>query len=304
MSMVEQNNPALATALRNNDVPRIVEHLRATAERQRQHDAELARLEADPLNPDNQRRIQELIRQEQINENLNNAMEHNPAAFGRVCMLYVDAKVNNVPVKAFVDSGAQMTIMSARTARHCNIEHLIDRNWSGVATGVGTSKIVGRVVRWPAHTAPLCRRLSLARSQHLVPMELGGVTFPCTFTILENQDIDFLFGLDMLKAHQGVINLRTNQLSLGDDVSVPFLAEKVRLPPHADALTRSTFDRIYQSRTHLIPAPTWLLTQPPTPTVTPQQQQPPPPAQTQNFRPNPLQRSRRLESRANKQLAF
>lgn len=68
------------------------------------------RLQTNPLDEDAQKCVAEIIRQEKIAENLEAAMEYHPESFGSVTMLYVNCEVNNHPIKAFVDCGAQSTI--------------------------------------------------------------------------------------------------------------------------------------------------------------------------------------------------
>ncbi|KAM0746063.1 hypothetical protein T439DRAFT_143404 [Meredithblackwellia eburnea MCA 4105] len=113
MAQLRQNQLELADAAANNparfrELMSQFQAMQASAKLQQQHEAEL--LNADPYNVEAQRKIEEAIRQEAVLENLEQAMENMPEAFGSVHMLYVNTEVNGHAVKAFVDSGAQATI--------------------------------------------------------------------------------------------------------------------------------------------------------------------------------------------------
>lgn len=70
-------------------------------------------LERNPFDAAAQAQIEERIRLSNVQQNMEIAIEEMPEAFGRVSMLYIPCEVNGTQVKAFVDSGAQSTIMSS-----------------------------------------------------------------------------------------------------------------------------------------------------------------------------------------------
>jgi len=184
--------------------------------------------------------------------NFEQAIEHVPESFAPVVMLYVRAAVAGVPVVAFVDSGAQATILSRSTAERCGVGRLLDTRFSGVARGVGTAKILGKV-----HLALLTLggdgaaslgagggggRSSSAgdggdggnASTTVVAAASTGehgaepppsAVLDASFTVMEDASFDMLLGLDMMKKHRMVIDLSRNALVV-HGIAVPFLAER------------------------------------------------------------------------------
>ncbi|XP_076882581.1 protein DNA-DAMAGE INDUCIBLE 1-like [Bidens hawaiensis] len=211
MAQLFQSDPELAQTILGNDLNKLQEVLRVRhrqrTEYSRQQEEELALHYADPFDVEAQKKIESAIRQKGIDENWAAALEHNPEAFAKVVMLYVDMEVNGVPLKAFVDSGAQSTIISKSCAERLGLLRLLDQRYRGIAQGVGQSEILGRI--------------------HVAPIKIGNIFYPCSFLVLDSPNMEFLFGLDMLRKHQCIIDLKDNVLRVGGgEVAVPFLQEK------------------------------------------------------------------------------
>ena len=96
--------------------------------------------------------------------------------------------------------------MSESLAKKVGLDRLIDTRFAGMAMGIGTSKILGRI--------------------HASDMEILGKKFTCSFTVLEDNKVDFLLGIYNIKRHQCNIDLVHSMLHMRNgEISVPFLSD-------------------------------------------------------------------------------
>ncbi|KAG5546764.1 hypothetical protein RHGRI_018817 [Rhododendron griersonianum] len=244
MARLFQADPELAQVLLGNDLNRLQEVLRQRHHQksalQRQQDEELALLHADPFDVEAQKKIEAAIRQKGIDENWAAALEHNPEGFARVvciiecCSAYLHLLIVELSQQSYLKAALSAVdnclnyagllffcttnlneqpihslVFTLADSSQINFQllRLLDQRYKGIAHGVGQSEILGRI--------------------HVAPIKIGNVFYPCSFLVLDSPNMDFLFGLDMLRKHQCIIDLKDNVLRLGGgEVSVPFLQEK------------------------------------------------------------------------------
>merc|ERR1719430_3125787 len=219
LALLKQNNPRLAEAYESGNLEEFAKVLKEQQNARREREAQRIRMmNADPFDLEAQRLIAKEIEKKNIDQNMELAMEASPESFGSVIMLYINCTVNGHQVKAFVDSGAQATIMSQKAAEKCNIMRLVDQRWAGIAKGVGTQKIIGRV--------------------HMAQIQIESDFLTSSFSILEEQPMDMLLGLDMLKKHQCTIDLKKNVLVIGSTGTKTRFLPEANLPECARLNTR------------------------------------------------------------------
>ena len=107
--------------------------------------------------------------------------------------LRVSCEINGHHIQAVIDTGAQISIMSTKFAKNCDLYSSIDRRFAGRAVGVGSSEILGS-----------------STSQ----VRLGAMQFKSDFSVLENTRVDLIIGLDILRKYQCDICLRENVVKL------------------------------------------------------------------------------------------
>merc|ERR1712137_293539 len=125
-------------------------------------------------------------------------------------LLHVPCEIGNRVVEMMVDTGAQSSVISVPLMRTLGLDHLLNRQYQGVAAGVGRARILGR-----------CEN---------VPVKIGHVEFRLFFLVLDISESMLILGIDQMKRFKCMIDLESNKLIFGgrDGVEVEFLPPEPR----------------------------------------------------------------------------
>lgn len=121
-------------------------------------------------------------------------------------LIEIMCDVNGFSVPAVVDTGAEITVMSASCAKRCKIFNLIDPKHASRVSGVGTGEIIGGI------------------EDH--PLRIGPLRFGSKLSVLRHCRREFIIGLDILDRFKGEIDLSKRHVKLnvrGNSVKVPLL---------------------------------------------------------------------------------
>lgn len=208
-NQIKDTRKELCEAILNQDVNFVIKYISSERKPEEKNLKKEEQKELNLLEPEMQRKIERIINQVNIEENLESTQEYLPDSFVKVPMIFIDCSINKIPTQAFVDTGAQNTIITKNLAEKVGLAKLIDKRFKGVAIGVGKGGIIGRI--------------------HCAPLEVGGFYFPCSLTVIDSDTLsmELIFGLDNMRKYNCSIDLSTNLVNfLNGAVKVKFIQEE------------------------------------------------------------------------------
>lgn len=133
--------------------------------------------------------------------------EKYPQFFIKTDMLRLDIKIRDKGFKALVDTGACETIMSLSCAKKLGLARYIDTKMNKIYAGVGEQRSLGKLYN-----------IDVIIDKYLIT---------CNFTIMETFGDDVLIGLDTMKSHGILLDMRNNCMIMpsleGDKHIVKFI---------------------------------------------------------------------------------
>ena len=113
-------------------------------------------------------------------------------------LIHINGKINNIPIKILIDTGATTSIIFRHSINRLNINYLIDTEEQTNLNGIGQEISIGRL--W------------------YIKLDINNYLYPVSLIVSQNKilDYDIILGINFLQTYDSIINFKTNQLILNN----------------------------------------------------------------------------------------
>lgn len=134
--------------------------------------------------------------EEIIQTNYLKAYETIPEYFFPKELIYLEGKINNIPRKFLLDTGATVSVMSFQVMEDLNLTNILDRRFSGQMIGVGSKSIEGKI--------------------HYIEILFDFGYVPSSFNIIKDINT-IILGMDFIMSHGMILDFNKKQVIIGNN---------------------------------------------------------------------------------------
>lgn len=112
--------------------------------------------------------------------------------------LSINVKIKNHTIEALLDTGAEACTITYDLVKFLDIEEAIDKNYKGIAHGIGQTEIVGIIP--------------------YINIKFNNKNYPISFTVInQKMNPDILIGLNFMMFNNCIIDLKNSKLVFNDE---------------------------------------------------------------------------------------
>lgn len=131
-----------------------------------------------------------------INDNINMHFNHIPSFDDNVHLPYINVLINDVCLRAVIDSASIKCVMTYDAVQKCNLNYLLDRQQICNNYGIGTCKTIGKI--WYTN------------------ITINSSNLPISLDVVDNLSVDFdlILGNNFLKLYCENINFKNSSITI------------------------------------------------------------------------------------------
>lgn len=131
-------------------------------------------------------------------------MDHDLLANITYSLCYLKGVYNNMKFRVFIDTGAQVSVISSSMLPALQLETKVNKSYVGKAHGVGQSNILGKIIG--------------------LEISIGGMIFINNYSVLESNEQLVLLGMDFLTHYECELSIKNRSIMI-DSQKLTFLNE-------------------------------------------------------------------------------